>query len=157
VSSATAPAAPSFALSLDKPAVKLSPRAFTYRGAVGDSDFVSQLKPALDAIRQDDYRQANDAFTALARTYPDTVEIPFYQGVSRLFINDFGGADTSLAAAEQVDRSTDGSFATDIAWYRAIVDERLGRMADARARLDALCAQANARQTTACEAAGRLK
>lgn len=152
-----APVAPTFAMTLDKAVVKLSPRAFTYRGDVDGGDFVSQLKPALDAYRQDEYQRANDAFTALARTYPQAVEIPFYQGISRLFLNDITGADTSLAAADQLDRDADLSFAPDIAWYRAIVDERLGRTADARATLASLCRQVNARQTQACEAAERLK
>lgn len=152
-----APVAPTFALTLDKAVVKLSPRAFTYRGDVSVGDFVSQLKPALDAYRQDEYQRADDAFTALAKQYPQAVEIPFYQGISRLFLNDISGADTSLAAADQLDRSADLSFGPDITWYRAIVDERLGRTDDARAKLASLCRQVHARQTHACEAAERLK
>jgi hypothetical protein len=157
VTAKPAPTVASFALTLEKPAVKLSPRAFAYRGGADGTDFVSQLKPALDAFRQDDYRRANDEFSALSPKFPQAVEISFYQGVARLFINDVTGADASLAAADQIDRHADGSFASDIAWYRAIADERLGRVADARAKLLALCSQVSARQTTACEAAERLK
>lgn len=149
------PTAPRFQLSLDKPDVKISPRALTYRGDVTADAFLSQLKPALDAYRRSDYRRADREFTALAAQYPQSVEVLFYQGVARLFLSDFAGADASLSAA---DRLNDVSFAVDVAWYRAIADERLGRMADARARLTTLCSQDNQpRQRAACEAAEKLR
>ena len=149
------PAVTRFQLSLDKPDVKLSPRALTYRGLADGADFASQLKPALDAYREGDYARADREFTALAPRYPQAVEVFFYQGIARLFLNDVAGADVSLSAA---DRLADESFATDVAWYRAVVDERLGRLADARARLASLCAQGNQpRQRSACEAADGLK
>jgi hypothetical protein len=142
-------------LPLDKPDVKLSPRALTYRGDADGHDFAAQLKPALDAYRAGDYARADQGFTALASKYPQAVEVFFYQGVARLFLNDVAGADVSLSTA---DRLADASFAQDVSWYRAIVDERLGRIADARRRLTSLCAQANhPRQRSACEAADRLK
>jgi hypothetical protein len=144
-----------FQLPLDKPDVKLSPRALTYRGVADGGGFASQLKPALDAYREGDYARADREFTALAPRYPQAVEVFFYQGVARLFLNDVAGADVSLAAA---DRLADESFATDVAWYRAVVDQRLGRLANARTRLASLCAQDNqSRQRPACEAADRLK
>ena len=149
------PAVTRFQLSLDKPAVRLSPRALTYRGAADGRDFASHLKPALDAYRGDDYVRADRELTALARRYPEAVEVFFYQGVARLFLSDFAGADVSLSSAE---RLADESFATDVTWFRAVVDERLGRRADARARLVSLCVQNNQpRQRSACEAADRLK
>ena len=144
-----------FQLSLDKPAVRLSPRTLTYRGVADGRDFASQLKPALDAYRGDDYARADREFTALAPRYPQAVEVLFYQGIARLFLNDFAGADVSLSSA---DRLADESFATDVAWFRAVADERLGRLADAGARLASLCSQGNGpRQRSACEAADRLK
>jgi hypothetical protein len=152
---AAAATATRFLLPLDKPDVKLSPRALTYRGDADGRDFAAQLKPALDAYRAGDYARADQGFTALASRYPQAVEVFFYQGVARLFLNDVAGADVSLSAA---DRLADASFAQDVSWYRAIVDERLGRLADARGRLTSLCAQANQpRQRAACEAADRLK
>jgi TolA-binding protein len=149
------PTATRFQLPLDKPDVKLSPRALTYRGVADGRDFASQLKPALDAYREGDYGRADREFTALATRYPQAVEVFFYQGVARLFLNDFAGADVSLATA---DRLSDESFATEVAWYCAVVDERLGRLADARARLASLCTQGNhSHQRSACEAADRMK
>jgi hypothetical protein len=135
--------------------VRLSPRALTYRGAADGRDFASRLKPGFDAYRASDYARADREFTALAAQYPQAVEVFFYQGVARLFLNDFAGADVSLASA---DRLADVSFATEVAWYRAVIDERRGRLADARARLTSLCAHDNQpRQRPACEAADRLK
>jgi hypothetical protein len=137
-------------LSFDKPSVKLSPRALTYRGASGDKDFLTAIRPALDAFRDDDYARADREFAALAPRYPQAVEIPFYQGVARLFLNDAEGAATALTAAERV---ADSSFAPDIAWYRAVADERAGRLNEAKTRLDLLCRDAgNPRQAGACTA-----
>lgn len=150
-----APIVARFQLPLDKPEVKIGPRALTYRGDAGGDDFLSQLKPALDAYREGDYQRADRAFAVLATRYPQAVEVHFYQGVARLLSSDFAAADASLAEAA---RLSDESFATDVEWYRAIVDERLGRVAEARARLDSLCSQGNqARQRAACEAAEKLR
>jgi hypothetical protein len=149
------PAVVHFQLPLDKPAVKISPRAVTYRGDVGSDGFLSQLKPPLDGYRQGDYQGADREFSILATRYPQSVEVFFYQGISRLFLNDFAGADAALAAA---DRLADASFSADVSWYRAVVDERLGRLADARSRLRALCDRGNhARQAAACDAAVKLR
>jgi len=146
---------PRFQLVLDKPDVKLSPGALTYRGKVGDKGFLADVKPALDAYRQGDYTAAEREFSALAPRYPQSVEIAFYQGVARLFLNELAGADAALATAEHLNEPT---FAPDVAWYRAIVDERAGRLADTRTRLAALCSEGgHARQAQACDAATRLK
>jgi hypothetical protein len=148
------PTLPRFQLALEKPDVKLGPRALTYRGDAGGGNFVSQLKPALDAFRESDYARADRELGELATRYPQAVEVFFYQGVARLFLNDIAGADASLSAA---DRLADESFAADVAWYRAIVDERLGRLAEARARLTGLCREGHhERQRAACEAVTRL-
>lgn len=147
--------APRFQLVLEKPDVKLSPGAFTYRGTVGDKGFLADVKPALDAYRRDDYALANREFSALASRYPQSVEVVFYQGISRLFLNDTAGADDALTIADRLNEPT---FAADVAWYRAIVDQRAGRVADARTRLDGLCrAENHARRAQACDAANRLK
>ena len=149
------PPVPPFQLALDKPDVRLTPAALTYRGTVGDKGFLADVKPALDAYRRNDYGLANREFSALAPRYPQSVEIAFYQGIARLFLNDIAGADTALTAAERLNEPT---FAADVAWYRAIVDQRAGRLADARSRLGALCRLGNhPRQTQACDAANRLK
>ena len=153
--SVPAPTSPQFQLALAKPDVKLSPAALTYRGTTGEQGFLGDIKPALDAFRQNDYARADREFSALAPRYPQSVEVAFYQGVARLFQNDIAGADVSLVAAEGINEA---SFASEVAWYRAVVDERSGRPAAARTRLDGLCRDATfIRRAQACEAANRLK
>lgn len=133
-------------LPLDKPVIKISAAALTFRGA-NDNQLLADLKPAFDAIRGDDYRTALGEFTTLAMRYPASVEVAFYDGVVRLFLDDPNGSLTSLARAEQIG---DSSFAPDIAWYQAVALERAGRRDEARARLRALCDQKAARSVEAC-------
>ncbi len=133
-------------LPLDEPVIKVSAAALTFRGA-SDNQLLADLKPAFDAIRADDYRAAAGEFSRLATHYPTSVEVAYYDGVARLFIDDPNGAIASLARAEQIG---DSSFATDIAWYQAVALERAGRRDEARARLRALCDQKGARSAEAC-------
>ena len=133
-------------LPLDKPVIKISAAALTFRGA-NDNQLLADLKPAFDAIRGDDYRAAIGEFTRLATQYPASVEVAFYDGVARLFLDDPNGALASLARAEQIG---DSSFAPDVAWYQAVALERAGRRDEARARLGALCDQKRARSAEAC-------
>jgi len=129
-------AAPPLQLAFNKPDVRLSAAALTWRGATSDNQLLADLKPALDAYRQNDYETANRLLTTLSSRYPDAVEIHFYQGISRLFLNDASAAVNSFAAAEKV---ADDTFIADIMWYRAIAEQRAGNGADARARLESLC------------------
>jgi hypothetical protein len=122
-------AAPSFQIALTKPDVRLG-------AATGDNQLLADLKPALDAYRQNDYATANALFTALATRYPDAVEVHFYQGVSRLFLADAALAVSSFEAAEKV---ADDTFIADIVWYRAVAEQHAGHAAAARARLESLC------------------
>jgi hypothetical protein len=148
------PAAPVFYLALEKPTIKISPAALVYRGPGGDENpLLADLKPAFDAFRAGEYRAADEEFSKLAGKYASSVEIPFYQGVARLFLGNPQGAITSLGAAE---RLADGSLAFDVSWYRALAEERAGNLAGARAQLTKLCAQPDTRAPTACDALTRL-
>lgn len=150
---AVAKPAPVFVLPLDKPDLKVSPSALAWRGPKGDNTLLADLKPAFDAFRAGDYALADREFAALSGTYPRSVEIALYQGVARLFLGNVAGATENLTAAEKL---ADRSFASDIAWYRAVADERAGNLASARARLTVLCAESNARKQAACDALSRL-
>lgn len=131
------PELPPFLLPFDKPEVRLGMGALTWRGSTRDSNqLLTDLKPGLDAYRQGDYATADRELTALATRYPGTIEILFYQGVSKLFLNDLPGAIAALDAAEALG---DGTFAADVWWYRAVAEQRSGNAAGARARLDAIC------------------
>jgi hypothetical protein len=134
------PAVPPFLLPFEKPDVRLSMGALTWRGSsptnADGNQLLADLKPGLDAYRQGDYATADRELTAIASRYPGTIEILFYQGVSRLFLNDLPGAIAALDAAEGVG---DRTFADDVWWYRAVAEQRSGNAAGARARLDAIC------------------
>jgi hypothetical protein len=144
---------PTFALQLDAPTIKLSASALVFRGEVGTSGLLNDLKPALDAFRAGDYAAADREFGLLASRYGSSIDVAFYAGVTRLFLGDLSGADERFVQAELVG---DEAFTQDIAWYRAIVDERAGRREQARARLTALCQQKGARATQACAGAAAL-
>jgi hypothetical protein len=148
------PAPAPFRLAFDKPEVRLSVTALTWRGTADTNPLLADLKPALDAYRQGDYALADREFSSLADRHPTSVEVHFYQGVSRLLLGDPQGAITSLAAAE---RSGDSTFAADVQWYRAIAEQHAGNPAEARTRLAALCQGAGAAATDrACMALAQL-
>ena len=144
---------PVFYLPLEKPDVKVSPAALAWRGPRGENTLLAELKPAFDAFRASDYLLADREFSALSGRYPQSIEVALYQGVARLFAGNVPGAIASLMAAEPL---ADSSFAWDVAWYRAVAEERAGNLAAARTRLTGLCAQPDPRAKTACEALTRL-
>lgn len=153
VAVATPPPAQQFILSLDKPDLKVSPAALTYRRSASENPLLADLKPAFDAFRASDYAAADRAFTALESRYPRSVEVFFYRGVSRLMLNDAPGAITSFTTAEKI---ADSAFAWDIEWYRAVADERAGNVAAARERLTRLCQRPDTRAPRACDAVKTL-
>jgi hypothetical protein len=55
IAKATPRPAPAFLLALDKPDLKVSPGALTYRSSAGENPMLADLKPAFDAFRASDY------------------------------------------------------------------------------------------------------
>lgn len=149
-----APQAPTFKLPLEKPPVKLGVAALTWRGAGRENPLIAELKPGLDAFRANDYAKADQELARVIERFPTAIEPPFYQGVSRLFLNDASGAVQSLSTAN---RLADPSFAPDVLWYLSVAEERAGRIADARAHLSALCGTASNRSAEACAGVSQLK
>ena len=125
-----------FLLPLQRPDVRISLRALTWRGSQRANPILTALKPALDAFRAGDYQRADTEFTAIEKQYPKLVEVGLYQGVSRLFLGDIPGATSSLRAAAAL---RDAAFTNDIEWYLAVAEERSGQLAAARERIEALC------------------
>jgi hypothetical protein len=144
---------PVFQLPLEKPEVRLSVAALTWRGVAGANQLIDDLAPATDAFRRSDYQSAVRVLAPLELRYPTAVEPPFYRGLSLLFLNDPVGAVDEL---QKADRIADVTLAADVAWYLAVAEQRAGRTADARARLDKLCGTTSPRSAQACDAAGRL-
>jgi TolA-binding protein len=143
---------PRVELPFDKPDVKLSVAALTWRGPTG-STLVDDLAPALDAYRQADYARAAQALERVEQRYPASIEAPFYRGISLLFLNDPAGAIAELQKAERVNDTT---FAPDVAWYLAVAEQRSGNAAAARTRLEPLCRKTGPRSGAACDAIKKL-
>jgi hypothetical protein len=141
-------------LSLEKPDVVLSLKALTWRGA-GDANanpLVAGLKQPLDAFRRGDYAHADRELVALEPRFPEAVEVFFYGGVARLFLDEPKRAVASLRRASEL---ADDSFTSRVAWYRAIAEERAGNDVEARRQLDTVCRAGGERAREACTALGR--
>jgi hypothetical protein len=149
---ATTPPRPVYYTPLEKPRVALSLSALTWRGA-GDNQLLADLKSPLDAFRADDFARADREFAALETRYPQAIEVFFYGGVSRLFVNDPGRAAVALTRAGEL---ADSTFAPRVDWYRAIADERAGRVAEARNRLSTLCRGESEHAREACRVVEQL-
>jgi hypothetical protein len=150
----TPSATPSFVLTLDKPDVKLTATALVRRSTGRDAKFVDDVAPALNAYRAGDYQAAAAAFVRVQAQYPDAVEIPFYLGVTRLFLDDPAGAASSLEAARRV---ADDTFSADVSWYLAVAQERAGNRTAARTELETLCGGQSSYAARACAAASKVK
>ena len=135
-----------------KPEVKLSPSALAWRGDASANPFVKDLAPAIDAYRAGDYPRAVAAFDRLSAVYPESIEVSFYLGVSRMLAGDDAGAIAPLEAAARLDNPT---FADDVAWYLAIAQQRSGHT-NARAKLADLCRGQGAHASSACAAVAQL-
>jgi TolA-binding protein len=149
---ALAPRPPEFLLALEKPAVKLTPLAATWRGASGENQFLKDMTPALNAYRRDDYAQAMREFSALTAKYPKSVEVFFYLGVSQLFDKDAAGAVRSLETARQI---APESFAKQTAWYLAMAYERDGRKEQFESALREICSSKGEFSERACKVVAR--
>jgi hypothetical protein len=147
-------ATPSFVLTLDKPDVKLTAKALVRRSTGREAGFVDDIAPAMNAFRAGDYQTAAREFARVAPQYPDAEEIPFYLGVSDLFLSDAPNAITALESAQKI---ADDTFSADVAWYLAVAHERTGDVAAARSELGVLCQGSSMYAARACDAAARLK
>ena len=125
-----------FLIPLERPDVRISLSAMTWRGRRPDNPVLVALKPALEAFRAADYATADREFSIVAQRYPDLIEVALYQGISRLFLNDWSGASISLKRAQAIG---DPAFAGDVDWYLAIAEERSGDRTAAQKRLQSLC------------------
>jgi hypothetical protein len=150
---AAAPATPAFQLPLDKPDVTLSLAAMTWRGSRGNNQLLTDLKVPLDAFREGNYPVADREFSALEARYPDAVEVFLYGGVARLFLNE---PNRALAALTRAGDLADSTLIDRVNWYRAVAEQRAGRVADARRRLDALCRGGGNYGAQACRAGEQM-
>ena len=146
---AATPSPTPYQLPLDKPDVTISLAAMTWRGSVGNNQLLADLKPALDAFRDSNYPVADREFAALEARYPDAVEVFLYGGVTRLFLNQ---PDRALAALSRAGDLADSTLIDRVNWYRAVAEQRAGRLAEARNRLEVLCRNGRNYAAQACRA-----
>jgi len=146
------PGAAPILIAFNRPDVKLSPSALTWRGDPAANPFLRDLAPAFDAYRAGDDRRAVAQFDRLATVYPDSIEVLFYQGVSRMLAGDDAGAVAPLEAAARLGSP---AFEDDVAWYLAVAQQRSGRPGT-RDRFAALCRGKGRHASEACAAAERL-
>jgi hypothetical protein len=144
---------PRFVLALDKPDITLSLKALTWRKAGDGNTLLTDLKQPLDAFRRGDYRAADRDFAALESRYPDAVEVFFYGGISRLFLED---PTRAVPAFERASVLADDTFASRVGWYRAVAEERAGNVVEARRQLEVVCRTGGERAKTACDALPQL-
>ena len=147
---APAPSAP-VRIAFVKPEVKLSASALTWRGDPSANPFLRDLAPAFDAYRASDYARAVAAFDRLATVYPDSIDVRFYQGVSRMLAGDEAGAIAPLEAAARIG----DTFADDVSWFLAVALQRSGRP-EARGRLVELCRGRSLHAAAACAAVTQI-
>jgi hypothetical protein len=150
---ANARPAPRFELPLDKPDVTLSLKALTWRGAGEGNALLADLKQPLDAFRRGDYQQADRYLSALESRYPEAVEIFFYGGLARLFLNE---PKRAVASLERASTLADETFAPRIAWYRAVAEQRTGNDGEARRQLETVCRSGGERSRDACSALAQI-
>jgi hypothetical protein len=143
--------APPVQIPYDKPPIKLSSSALTWRGST-PKPFVEVLAPAFDAYRDGRYPQAVTEFDRLSATYPDSIDVLFYQGMSRMLAGNDAAAIAPLEAAARI-RST--TFSDDAAWFLAVARHHAGDPA-ARAVVVSICEGRSAHAPAACAAAKRL-
>jgi len=140
-------------LPLEPPELMLTAVTLNWRGPGVGNQLMSDMKPAMDAFRGNDYATADREFGALELRYPNAVEVFFYGGVARLFVNEPERAAAALAHAAGI---ADDVFAPRVAWYRAIAELRAGRPAEARRLLQPLCRGGGQYGTQACDAVRQI-
>ena len=113
----------------------------------GNQKYLAELGDALKPYREARYKEASDALAALGANYPKAVEPVFYQGVSRLFLDDSAGA---LVLLEQARKIGGEALNDDILWYLAVARERNGDWSGGSALLEKLCRNEGAYRADAC-------
>jgi len=145
-----APAQPVTTIAFAKPDVKLSASALTWRtGAV--NPFMTDIAPAFEAYRANDYDTAAAMFDKLLVKYPNAIELLFYRGASLMLLGHDAAAIAPLEAAARV---ADATFAGDVAWFLAVARQHTGNQ-DA-GRFEELCRGRSSYADAACAAAKQL-
>jgi hypothetical protein len=143
-----APAASAAWASLSSaPEVRLPPSLIlTMRGTEADRDaFLKAFGEAIAPSRAGRFAEAASALAPVAERYSDVVETWFYLGASRLY----SGAPAEAVEPLRRARSSE-VVGAEARWLQAVALQRAGRESEARAELQAICAEAGDYQARAC-------
>ena len=138
-------------LPLEKPPIQIEPSdELVWRGGSPQSDsYQTQLKAALDLYKKDDFAAAARNLERLDRSYPQKAEVKFYDGISKLFLEDYPAAIRQLEAAKRLAKPP---REYEAAWYLAVAEQRAGQSDRAMSELQNLCRTNSQYAMPACEA-----
>ena len=149
------PAAPSV-FQLQKPAIRPpAPDDLLWRGS-GKPAPSDDLGRAFEALRRNDFAEAERRLQALVRRQPRSESAQFYLGVTELFLQHDHEAVTALQAAERLANS-DSVLRGDATWYLALAYHRTGQIEQAMDRLEVLCRGHGNRVAQACAGIRELR
>jgi hypothetical protein len=146
VATAAAPVA-TWASLPSAPDVRLPPSLIlAMRGTESDREaFLKVFGEAIAPYRAGQFTAAASALAPVAERYPDVVETWFYLGTARLY----GGAPAEAIEPLRRARSSE-VVGEDARWLQAVALQRAGRETEARAELEAMCAEAGDYRARAC-------
>jgi len=141
--------APPSVFQLDKPAIR-PPDAgdLLWRGS-GKPAPSDDLARAFEALRRNDFAEAEGRLQALVRRQPRSAAAQFYLGMTELFLQHDHEAVTALQAAERL-ANGDSVLRGDATWYLALAYHRTGQIEQAKDRLEVLCRGQGNRVAQAC-------
>lgn len=124
------------------------------RGGTGAGPEGLALLEALKPYQAGQYQDAIDRLAVVAREHPSSGEAHFYLGVAQLLTQ---RPDLAAASLDQAARRLPRSRHSEVAWYQATAEQRMGRVDAARAHLLTVCAVPGAYQAAACDAEAKLR
>jgi tetratricopeptide (TPR) repeat protein len=135
---------------LDKPPVKLGMAALIWRGdSTNKEQFLKDIAPAISAYRADEFARAAALFVPLTQKYPESGELFFYLGISRLFLGKYPEALISFQKTQQL---SGDSFSDEVLWYSALACQRMGQNEPVLLYLQQLCSRSGQLAARACAA-----
>jgi TolA-binding protein len=139
-------------IAVEKPAVTLPASLLAVRGERSTQEFLKDLRPALDAYRADKFQEAAQEFEALSRKYPQSREVNFYLGVSRLLLHQAPGAVEPLLTARRLEGA---QRSPQTSWYLALAYQQIKADDQFLSEMRALCHGTSEFASRACAVSGK--
>ena len=145
---APGPAAPSV-FQLQNPASRPPSAGDLLLRGSGKPEESEDLTRAFEALRKNDFAEAERRLQALVRRQPRSGTAQFYLGVTELFLQHDHEAISALQAAERL-ATDDTVLGREATWYLALAYHRTGQVEQAKDRLEVLCRGQSNRVAPAC-------